>query len=48
MRLDVLRRLRPGAVAGSASWHYVLGPIGAAMPSTEDRDEKKGALDQWP
>ena len=39
--LGMVRRFRPRAVSGSAPWHYVLGPIGAAMLGQEDRDEKK-------
>jgi hypothetical protein len=41
VRLGVLRRFRPRRDPGSAPWHYVLGPIGAAMLGQEDRDEKK-------
>lgn len=41
VRLGVLRRFRPHREIGSASWHYVLGPVGAAMLGQEDRDEKK-------
>jgi hypothetical protein len=43
VRLGMLRRFRPRVGAGSAPWHYVLGPIGAAMLGQEDRDEKKWA-----
>jgi hypothetical protein len=43
VKLGMLRRFRPRVVAGSAPWHYVLGPVGAAMLGTEDRDEKKWA-----
>jgi hypothetical protein len=39
--LGMLRRFRPRPEAGSAPWHYVLGPVGAAMLGVEDRDEKK-------
>ena len=31
VRLGLLRRFRPHLQTGSAPWHYVLGPIGAAM-----------------
>ncbi|HUZ27556.1 MAG TPA: replication-relaxation family protein [Streptosporangiaceae bacterium] len=43
VRLGVLRRFRPHRETGSAPWHYVLGPVGAAMLGQEDRDEKKWA-----
>jgi hypothetical protein len=43
VRLGLLRRFRPHRDTGSAPWHYVLGPIGAAMLGQEDRDEKKWA-----
>ncbi len=43
VQLGMLRRFRPRAVTGSAPWHYVLGPVGAAMLGQEDRDEKKWA-----
>ena len=39
--LGMLRRFRPRPEAGSAPWHYLLGPVGAAMLGVEDRDEKK-------
>jgi hypothetical protein len=39
--LGVLRRFRPHRDTGSAPWHYVLGPVGAAMLGQEDRDEKR-------
>lgn len=39
--LGVLRRFRPRCETGSAPWHYVLGPIGAAMLGQEDRNDKK-------
>jgi hypothetical protein len=29
---------------GSAPWHYLLAPVGAAMLGAEDRDEKKVAV----
>jgi hypothetical protein len=41
VRLGLLRRFRPHPATGSAPWHYVLGPVGAAMLGTEDRDERK-------
>jgi hypothetical protein len=43
VRLGLLRRFRPHPPAGSAPWHYVLGPVGAALLGVEDRDEKKWA-----
>ena len=45
VRLGLLRRFRPHLQTGSAPWHYVLGPIGAALLGQEDRDEKKMAAD---
>jgi len=41
VRLGLLRRFRPRRETGSAPWHYVLGPVGAAMLGQEDRDEKR-------
>jgi DNA-binding CsgD family transcriptional regulator len=41
VRLGVLRRFRPHREVGSAPWHYVLGPIGAAILGQEDRDKKR-------
>jgi hypothetical protein len=41
VRLGLLRRFRPHLQTGSAPWHYVLGPIGAALLGQEDRDEKR-------
>jgi hypothetical protein len=41
VRLGVLRRFRPHREVGSAPWHYVLGPVGAALLGQEDRDEKR-------
>src|SRR5690242_3434362 len=41
--LGVLRRFRPHRETGSTPWHYVLGPIGAALLGVEDREEKKWA-----
>jgi hypothetical protein len=41
VRLGLLRRFRPHPATGSAPWHYVLGPVGAALLGAEDRDEKK-------
>jgi hypothetical protein len=43
VRLGVLRRFRPHRETGSAPWHYVLGPVGAALLGQEDRDERKWA-----
>jgi hypothetical protein len=39
--IGVLRRFRPHPETGSAPWHYLLGPVGAALLGAEDRDEKK-------
>ncbi len=41
VRLGMLRRFRPRPPTGSAPWHYVLGPVGAAMLGVEDRGEKR-------
>jgi DNA-binding CsgD family transcriptional regulator len=41
VRLGLLRRFRPHREVGSAPWHYLLGPVGAALLGQEDRDEKK-------
>ena len=41
VRLDLLRRFRPHPPTGSAPWHYVLGPLGAALLGVEDREEKR-------
>ena len=43
VRLGLLRRFRPHPPTGSAPWHYVLGPVGAAMLGVEDRDENRWA-----
>lgn len=43
VRLGLLRRFRPHPPTGSAPWHYVLGPVGAALLGVEDRDERKWA-----
>ncbi len=43
VRLRMLRRFRPHPPTGSAPWHYVLGPVGAAMLGVEDRDEHRWA-----
>jgi hypothetical protein len=40
-RLGLLRRFRPHPETGSAPWHHVLGPVGAAMLGAEDRDERR-------
>jgi hypothetical protein len=43
-RLSVLvrlRRFRPQPGIGSAPWHYLLGPVGAALLGAEDRDERR-------
>lgn len=39
--IGVLRRFRPHLPSGSAPWHYLLGPVGAALLGAEDRDERK-------
>jgi Replication-relaxation len=44
VRIGLLRRFRPHPSAGSAPWHYVLGPLGATLLGVEDRDEHKWAL----
>jgi hypothetical protein len=38
-----LRRFRPHLPVGSAPWHYLLGPVGALLLGTEDRDDRKWA-----
>jgi Replication-relaxation len=43
VRLGLLRRFRPHPPTWSAPWHYVLGPLGAALLGVEDRDERKWA-----
>ena len=43
VRTGLLRRFRPHLPAGSAPWHYVLGPVGAALLGVEDRDEHRWA-----
>ena len=43
VRLGVLRRFRPHREQGSAPWHYLLGPLGAALLGAEDRDDRKWA-----
>jgi len=40
-RLGALRRFRPHRAVGSAPWHYLLGPLGAAILGAEERDDKK-------
>ncbi|HXW88601.1 MAG TPA: replication-relaxation family protein [Streptosporangiaceae bacterium] len=35
----VLRRFRPHRDTGSAPWHYLLGPVGAALLGAEDASE---------
>lgn len=41
--IGVLRRFRPRREVGSAPWHYLLGPVGAALLGAEDRNEKRWA-----
>jgi hypothetical protein len=43
VRIGLLRRFRPHLESGSAPWHYVLGPVGAALLGTEDRDAGRWA-----
>ena len=43
VRTGLLRRFRPHLPTGSAPWHYVLGPVGAALLGVEDRDEHRWA-----
>jgi hypothetical protein len=43
VRLGLLRRFRPHPESGSAPWHYLLGPVGAALLGAEDRDERRWA-----
>ncbi len=40
-RLGALNRFRPHRPTGSAPWHYLLGPLGAALLGAEDCDDKK-------
>lgn len=39
--IGALRRFRPHREVGSAPWHYLLGPVGAALLGAEDRDDRK-------
>ena len=39
--VGALRRFRPHREVGSAPWHYLLGPVGAALLGAEDRDDRK-------
>jgi hypothetical protein len=39
--LGMLRRFRPRREAGSSPWHYLLGPVGAALLGAEDRDDRR-------
>jgi hypothetical protein len=41
VKIGVLRRFRPRREVGSAPWHYLLGPVGAALLGAEDRDERR-------
>lgn len=41
VRIGMLRRFRPHRPTGSAPWHYVLGPVGAALLGVEDRQENR-------
>jgi len=40
-KLGMLRRFRPHREAGSAPWHYLLGPAGAVLLGAEDADDRK-------
>jgi hypothetical protein len=40
-RLGLLRRFRSHREVGSAPWHYLLGPVGAAVLGAEDADERR-------
>jgi Replication-relaxation len=41
VEIRALRRFRPHRETGSAPWHYLLGPTGAALLGVEDGDEHK-------
>lgn len=41
VQIGALRRFRPHREVGSAPWHYLLGPVGAALLGAEDRDENR-------
>lgn len=41
VQIGVLRRFRPHRETGSAPWHYLLGPVGAALLGAEDGDDKR-------
>jgi hypothetical protein len=41
VQIGVLRRFRPHRQTGSAPWHYLLGPVGAALLGAEDGDDKR-------
>jgi hypothetical protein len=41
--LGLMRRFRPHPETGSAPWHYLLGPAGAALLGAEDRDDARWA-----
>jgi Replication-relaxation len=41
VKIGLLRRFRPHREVGSAPWHYLLGPVGAALLGAEDGDERK-------
>jgi len=40
-RLGALNRFRPHRATGAAPWHFLLGPLGAALLGAEDRDDRK-------
>jgi hypothetical protein len=42
VQIGALRKFRPHREVGSAPWHYLLGPVGAALLGAEDHDEKGG------
>jgi DNA-binding CsgD family transcriptional regulator len=42
VRVGLLRRFRPHREIGSAPWHYVLGPIGAALLARKTATRRNG------
>src|SRR5262249_15026392 len=38
VNLELLNRFRPRREKGSAPWHYVMGPVGAALLEVEDHE----------
>jgi Replication-relaxation len=41
--IGVLRRFRPHPETGSAPWHYLLGPVGAALLGTRRSGRRRSA-----